>query len=281
MMLSHKFLIDKEALRKNFYFEDWEPQRTWFFNNFKGLKRKEIQEKYYSFLEKVHMNIPFFHWFHAYTVKTQINYPFQTELVGQGTTNVITIWHLKDGEMVRSELPPCHQYQLPNIRDDKHHPVIASPFKTKNLEEEVTSRDIKSLMEQANYTNKYLQVIGEKISSPKQPPPLGIHSGLSSSEDASASRPLEKPLFKPFKLSHKAKQTLQKAKLRTESDSSNELLSRINDLLKATIVPDTPQQEVTSKLGKPPNYPLIWSIKKNPKNLISNRTKSPLRRAPS
>ena len=35
------------------------------------------------------------------------------------------------------------------------------PFKIKDVNEEVTSKDIKSLMEQANYTNKYLQVLGE------------------------------------------------------------------------------------------------------------------------
>ena len=40
---------------------------------------------------------------------------------------------------------------------------MASQFKTKDVNEEVTSKDIKSLMEQENYTNKYLQVLGESI----------------------------------------------------------------------------------------------------------------------
>ena len=35
---------------------------------------------------------------------------------------------------------------------------MATPFKTKDVSEEISSKDIKSLMEQANYTNKYLQV---------------------------------------------------------------------------------------------------------------------------
>ena len=45
------------------------------------------------------------------------------------------------------------------------------PFKTKDFNEEITSKDIKSLMEHANYTNKYLQVLGESIktkATPKQ-----------------------------------------------------------------------------------------------------------------
>ena len=48
---------------------------------------------------------------------------------------------------------------------------MATPFKTKDVIEEITSKDIKSLMEQANYTNKYLQVLGESIktkATPKQ-----------------------------------------------------------------------------------------------------------------
>ena len=48
---------------------------------------------------------------------------------------------------------------------------MASPFKTKDVNEEVTSKDIKSLMEQANYTNKYLQFLGESFKAktiPKQ-----------------------------------------------------------------------------------------------------------------
>ena len=67
---------------------------------------------------------------------------------------------------------------------------MAIPFKTKDINEEVTSRDIRSLMEQANYTNKYLQVLGDtlktKISKQK------------TIEEASTSIPIEKPLFKPF-----------------------------------------------------------------------------------
>ena len=52
-------------------------------------------------------------------------------------------------------------------------------------------------MEQANYTNKYLQVLGDtlktKISKQK------------TIEEASTSIPIEKPLFKPFKISDKDK----------------------------------------------------------------------------
>ena len=60
-------------------------------------------------------------------------------------------------------------------------------------------------MEQANYTNKYLQVLGESIKTktiPKQKPP----------EESPSNIPIEKPLFKPFKISDKAKQKIRELK---------------------------------------------------------------------
>ena len=57
------------------------------------------------------------------------------------------------------------------VKDNNDKPVMVTPFETKDVNEDVTSKDIKSLMEQANYTNKYLQVLGESIKekvSPKQ-----------------------------------------------------------------------------------------------------------------
>jgi len=41
--------------------------------------------------------------------------------------------------------------------------VLASPFKTKLESEPINSTDIKNLMEQSNYTNKYLQALGKNL----------------------------------------------------------------------------------------------------------------------
>ena len=54
---------------------------------------------------------------------------------------------MKDGELIQSELPPVTQYQLPNVKDSNNKQVMPVPFKTKDVNEEVTSRDIRSLME--------------------------------------------------------------------------------------------------------------------------------------
>jgi len=156
MMLFDEFDIDKETHRKDFYSPENEPQRTWFFQHFKGIKRKQIQEKFYKFVERVKINIPFFDWFHAYTIKKNMDYPWQAGIIGDPTTNVITNWKIKDGELIQSELPPTTQYQLPKVKGNNDKRVMATPFKTKDVNEEITSKDIKSLMEQTNYTNKYL-----------------------------------------------------------------------------------------------------------------------------
>ena len=88
---------------------------------------------------------------------------------------MITNWQIKDGELIQSELPPATQYQLPKVKDSNDKPVMATPFKTKDVNEDITSKDIKSLMEQANYTKKYLQVLGESINREKVSPKHKIH----------------------------------------------------------------------------------------------------------
>ena len=99
---------------------------------------------------------------------------------------------------------------------------MATPFKTKDVNEEVTSKDIKSLMEQANYTNKYLQVLGESIKTKTIPK----HN---TSGESPSNIPIEKPLFKPFKISGKAKQKIRelrknKSLIEGVGDNNSELL---------------------------------------------------------
>ena len=147
MMLSDNFSIDKETLRKDFYSPENEPQRRWFFQHYKGTNRKQIQDKFYEFVERVKINVLFFDWFHAYAIRKDIDYPWKQDIIGDPTTNVITNWQVKDGELIQSELPPATQYQLPNVKDSNNKPIMAVPFKTKDVSEEVTSKYIKSLME--------------------------------------------------------------------------------------------------------------------------------------
>ncbi|KAL5176963.1 hypothetical protein HKD37_08G022810 [Glycine soja] len=237
MMLSDNFSIDKETLRKEFYSLENEPQRRWVFQHYKGANRKQIQDKFYEFVERVKINVLFFDWFHAYTIRKDIYYPWKQDIIGDPTTI--------DGELIQSELPPATQYQLSNVKDSNNKLVMAVSFKTKDVNEEVTSKDIKSLMEQENYTNKYLQVLGETIKTK-------VASKQKSVEEALPSIPIEKPLFKPFKVSDKAKRKIRelrktKSLIEGVGDNHSELLNKIGSLLK--VIPKTPQtSENTSKM---------------------------------
>ena len=190
------------------------------------------------------LNIPFFDWFHVYTVKKNINYPFQIELVGNRNfqANVITVWHLQDDEMVQSEFPPSISFKLRS--KDKDNPPMASPFKTKTDKEPITSEDIKNLMEQSNYTNKYLQAIGEKLGKK----PVEPHKDLGkktidfpSQEDlASSSYPppkiVEKPIFKPFKVSKGLRNKLRylqiaNSEAQIKEKFSDELFEKVRDYM--------------------------------------------------
>ncbi|KAL5170644.1 polyprotein [Glycine soja] len=205
--------------------------------NLQGSNRKQIQNKFYEFVERVQINVLFFDWFHAYTIKKDIDYSWKQDIIGDPTKNVITNWQIKDGELIQSELPPITQYQLPKVKDNNDKPVIASPFKTKDVNEEVTSKHIKSLMEHANYTNKYLQVLGESIKTK-------IVIKHKTSEEAPSGIPIEKPLFKPFKISDKAKQKIRelrknKSLVEGVGDNNSELLNKLDSLLR--VIPETPQ----------------------------------------
>uniref|UniRef100_A0A0R0ID04 Polyprotein n=1 Tax=Glycine max TaxID=3847 RepID=A0A0R0ID04_SOYBN len=247
MMLSDNFSIDKDTLRKDFYSPENQPQRRWFFQHFKDSNRKQIQDKFIfcEFVERVKINVLFFDWFHAYTIREYIDYPWKQDIIGDPTTNAITNWQIKDGEFIQSKLPPTTQYRLPKVKDSHDKPVMATPFKTKDVNKEVTSKDIKSLMEQINYTNKYLQVLGESIKTktiPKQKSP----------EEPPSNIPIEKSLFKPFKISDNAKQKIRelrkhKSLIEGVGDNNSELLNKLDSLLR--VIPETPQpSERTSKM---------------------------------
>ena len=139
--------------------------------------------------------------------------------------------------MIQSELPPTTQFQLPKIKDDNDRPIMPSPFKTKDVNEEVTSKDIKSLKEQANYTNKYLQFLGESFKAKTIPKQKSL-------EESQPNILMEKPLFKPFKISDKAKQKIRelrknKSLVEGVGDNNSELLNKLDSLLR--VIPETPQ----------------------------------------
>ncbi|QHN79036.1 uncharacterized protein DS421_19g666610 [Arachis hypogaea] len=149
-------------------------------------------------------------------------------------SNVISTWKVKDGNLVRSEFSLKGAFIISNT--EGHNSVMASPFKSKNVDEAVTLKDIKNLIEQSNYTNRFLQCLGDNLSS------SGSTFSLKNVSEAfaSASKSIEKPLFKPFKMSSRAKQSLKTSILKQQS-SDSEVIQKIDQLLnRFTTVPETP-----------------------------------------
>ncbi|KAL5165064.1 hypothetical protein HKD37_18G050258 [Glycine soja] len=209
-MLFDEFGIDKETHRKDFYSPENEPQRTWFFQHFKGIKRQQIQEKFYKFVERVKINIPFFDWFHAYTIKKNMDYPWQAGIIGDPTTNVINNWKIKDGELIQSEY-------LPQLRTNYQR--------------------LRTTM---------INVLRESISKEK------VFTKLKDHEASTSQVPIENPLFKPFKVSEKAKQKFKELR---KQKSPRDLLNTI---------PEIPQpSEESSKLRTRQTSKLINVIDKD------------------
>ncbi|XLU70958.1 hypothetical protein S245_030011, partial [Arachis hypogaea] len=141
-----------------------------------------------------------------------------------------------------SEFSPKGSFVISNT--EEHNPVMASPFKTKNVDEAVAPNDIKNFIKQSNYTNRFLQCLGDNLSS------LGSLLSLKNVPEASTSKTIEKSLFKPFKISSKAKQSLKTSILKQES-SDSEVMQKIDQLLNClSTIPETPTNsgESTSRI---------------------------------
>nr|KYP40199.1 hypothetical protein KK1_038490 [Cajanus cajan] len=149
----NSYTIDKPSLHKEFYSDVWTTQRKWFLSNFKGDRRSDIIDLFYTFLNNVQTHVCFFDWLNVYLRRNNIHPPWVITITEDHSVNTLTVWHRKDGNLVKSDLPPNSSYFIPNLEDK----YLASPFKYKS-DETIGAQDIKALMEQNNYTNKYLQV---------------------------------------------------------------------------------------------------------------------------
>ncbi|XLU27230.1 hypothetical protein S245_063296, partial [Arachis hypogaea] len=188
------FVIHREALRKELYFEEYDLHREWYLRTYTAAQISSFKEKYYNFLND----------FHAYSIKNDLDYPFKIKQTSL-SANVISTWKVKDGNLVRSEFPPKGAFIISNT--EGHNPVMASPFKSKNVDEAVALKDIKNLIE-------FLQCLGDNLSS------SGSTFSLKNISEASTYKSIEKPLLKPFKMSNRAKQSLKTSILKQQSSDS-------------------------------------------------------------
>ena len=150
------------------------------------------------------------------------------------------IWTNLKREKFMSELPPQSPFRIKTSNLKKL--VVTTPFQTKDVSEGVTAKDIQSLMEHNNYTNKYLQSLGGQILASEQ-------VGESFSKPSS-SKQITKPLFKPYKFLLEKKKNLNKVET-TDVITKLEIAKMINQIdkkLSEVVIPETPPADKSSRI---------------------------------
>ena len=96
----------RKPLEKTFILQGMNLRVDGFFSTLGDQKDNKLKTNFINLSKESKLIFLSFDWFHAYTVKENIDYPWQHNLIGDPTTNVITNWQIKDGEVIQLELPP-------------------------------------------------------------------------------------------------------------------------------------------------------------------------------
>lgn len=115
-----------------------------FFKTFSIEKRDKIQQEQYDYLKKNCIHVPFFQWFCAKRKKKT-----QT-------------WKMLKGKEIKS-LKSIHLLSSEISKPYKGVVLIATSFKTKKKKKRHRKDHIKYIIQQNNYTNQYLKIIGHQM----------------------------------------------------------------------------------------------------------------------
>ncbi|KAH9680236.1 hypothetical protein KPL71_026479 [Citrus sinensis] len=155
-VIEKHFELDKTLLHNDFYSNENEKKRLWFFKHFLN-QRKEIQQIYYEFVNLHQIHILFFDWFEIYSSENNISYPFK-ESSPITIRKKIPEWKLTDSnKTIESEHPPFR-----SITIDHGEPPIeirASPYKIPRPND--SEANLSSIIQQNNFCNTNLNTIGK------------------------------------------------------------------------------------------------------------------------
>ena len=138
----------RQEIKKEFNLPRWEPFRKWFFENFSVKEKTEIQEKFYKYCEKNKNIISFVPWFVA-------NY------VEQYISVIERNYKLSNGKILKDIYPPQQGFQIE--KGDCNFLAFAKLLEDDTLP--LTCKQINLLIEQQNYTNLFLNILGEQLTS--------------------------------------------------------------------------------------------------------------------
>jgi hypothetical protein len=178
MIITREYKINKEKLREDFLSSEYEHKRRWFFNTFSEIEQNHIRTKLYNQMNEMRTDIYFFPWFeHNYK---QIN----TREINT-ISRVKNSWiKLQTNEVVHEEYSPYESITLTH----KGLQVVASPLKKASLSDD--NKNLDNIIQQNNFINTYIKVLGEKLKRIKNPiNPLTFKN---------QEKEIERPLFIPY-----------------------------------------------------------------------------------
>ncbi|KAL3527335.1 hypothetical protein ACH5RR_011991 [Cinchona calisaya] len=142
-------------------------------------------------------------------------------------------WQISSGEKVHSDFPPMRKFKILV----NNALIYAAPFKAKTA---VLNEDLLPIIEQNNFTNKYLQVFGEHLSV-KIPPSTSSISLLvvasSSKQPSGYKSALDTLIFKPYEISNQLRTEISSPKIDSELQSR---IDKIEQAIKLAYVSDSP-----------------------------------------
>ena len=189
MLTKLDFSIDWPTLKEDYYSQLNTNLRNWF-EVIDFDFREQIKKVWIADMERLHVNIPFFLWFPAYTSKFGL-----PEVYAQPSLNVQTtlmkVWHYDKGGSVSSIHPPLAN--LTFVLQDVA--LRATPFR-KGWEGDTaaTCADVQKLHQQLNYTNTAISTIASQLNHVANKVEIPIAS--TSAKGETYANTISKPFFK-------------------------------------------------------------------------------------
>src|ERR1051325_1764391 len=148
----------RNLVNDEFHHERYTQFRKWFFKTFSTPVLENIKDEYYTQMSVNQEFIPFVKWFISYFIKKQ-----KEELVFIKQDELLVLqkpWENIRGEKMESPFPPEQTISLGPHTE-------ATPYLTLQLQRveqnQITLKELNSIIKSNNYTNAYLVCLGEQF----------------------------------------------------------------------------------------------------------------------
>ena len=138
----------RAKISEEFFHPKWKSFREWFFKNFDNNQQTFLQTDFYNDLSHANKAIAFVPWF---MTKYIYKYIFMLE----------RDYKLPDGTITKSFLPAQQSFQIKKDNKIVHFTAFADLFNDDTAL--LSTKRIRIRIQQSNYTNAYMRILGEHI----------------------------------------------------------------------------------------------------------------------